>query len=108
MPTKSFGGIALIENQPRSATVIAQVPTVLLVVKRDDYVGLLQGQEEFRLRKRVLFLREVPFLARFPQRFHVDLQHRFEKTHFNRGDVILRQGDVADRVYFVYVWKSKA
>ena len=42
-----FGEIALIENRPHSATAVAELPTKLFVLLRDDFDKLLQGDPEF-------------------------------------------------------------
>lgn len=42
-PGDGFGEIALVRDVPRTATVMAEVPSVLLVVRRDDFLGALAG-----------------------------------------------------------------
>jgi serine/threonine protein phosphatase PrpC len=44
-PGGHFGEIALVSGQPRSATVVARVPTVLMRLTRDDFYDLSQRDQ---------------------------------------------------------------
>jgi CRP/FNR family cyclic AMP-dependent transcriptional regulator len=41
-PEQFFGEMALLDNEPRSASVIAQLPTVAFRIRRDDFDRLLE------------------------------------------------------------------
>ncbi len=53
---KSFGELALLENQPRNATIITTTPTLFLVLDRHDYITLLKEWQDIQLREKVDFL----------------------------------------------------
>jgi signal transduction histidine kinase len=46
-PGEVFGEFAVIDNQPRSATAMAEVETTLYVVPREDLVAMLTGSPQF-------------------------------------------------------------
>ena len=45
-PGEYFGEISLIDNSPRSASVFAEEPTQLLMIKRSDFKNLVAGDKE--------------------------------------------------------------
>lgn len=45
-PGEVFGEMAIIDNQPRSASAIAEVDTILCVIPRDDMVAMLTGSPQ--------------------------------------------------------------
>jgi serine/threonine protein phosphatase PrpC len=45
-PYKLFGEMALIDKEPRSATVVAEAPSKLMVIKRKDFMPLLQQEPQ--------------------------------------------------------------
>jgi MFS family permease len=47
-PLDGFGEIALLRNAPRTASVIAEEPSVLLVVSRDDFLSVVTGSAPAR------------------------------------------------------------
>jgi len=67
-----FGELALIDQQPRSATIVASEPTETLVLHRDDFLAFLRGTPEVavdmlrilsqRLREADSFIEDAIFL----------------------------------------------
>ncbi len=47
-PVQGFGEIALIRDVPRTATVTAEAPSVLLVVSRADFLAAVSGSQPAR------------------------------------------------------------
>ena len=44
-PGEFFGEMALVDNEPRSATAIAKVPTTCATVSKEDFEGILNQAE---------------------------------------------------------------
>lgn len=59
-PGEPFGEIALLHNVPRTATVKATEPTVLLALDRDDFLPAVTGNEEARSKAEALASRRIP------------------------------------------------
>lgn len=67
-----FGELALIDQQPRSATIVGSEPTETLILHRDDFLALLRGTPELvldmlrilsrRLREANNFIEDAVFL----------------------------------------------
>lgn len=47
VPGQVFGELALIDDSPRSATAVAEEPTTLIVVTREDIHAKLEGLDPF-------------------------------------------------------------
>ncbi len=49
-PTEFFGEMSLLDGEPRSATVVALEATKVIIIKRDDFLGLLYKHPELALK----------------------------------------------------------
>ena len=93
---------------PRSATVRAKTPVVVLEMLR-NVLDILQKNKTFRAeldrkyRQRALetHLSSVPVFASMPADFIAYLRDRVELMRYSPGEVIVRQGDAADAFYLV-------
>jgi CRP-like cAMP-binding protein/Fe-S-cluster-containing hydrogenase component 2 len=103
-----FGEMTCMSFHPRSATVRACTDVVVLEMLR-NVLDILQKNKTFRAeldrkyRERALetHLRSVPEFASMPQEFVGYLRDRVELHRYSPGEVIVRQGDVADAFYLV-------
>ena len=103
-----FGEMTCMSFHPRSATVRAQTPVVVLEMLR-NVLDILQKNKTFRAeldrkyRSRALetHLKSVPTFAAMPDDFIAYLRDRVELMRYSAGEVIVRQGDVADAFYLV-------
>ncbi|HET7694445.1 MAG TPA: cyclic nucleotide-binding domain-containing protein [Vicinamibacterales bacterium] len=103
-----FGEMTCMSFHPRSATVRAKTPVVVLEMLR-NVLDILQKNKTFRAeldrkyRQRALetHIRSVPVFAAMPPDFIGYLRERVELMRFSPGEVIVRQGDAADAFYLV-------
>jgi CRP-like cAMP-binding protein/Fe-S-cluster-containing dehydrogenase component len=103
-----FGEMTCMSFHPRSATVRAATDVVVLEMLR-NVLDILQKNKTFRTeldrkyRQRALetHLRSVPVFRSMPDDFVAYLRDRVELQRYSPGQVIVRQGDVADAFYLV-------
>ena len=105
-----FGEMTCMSLYPRSATVRASTDCVMLEMLR-NVLDMIQRNKNVRAqldqkyRQRALddHLRSVPIFASLTQDFINDLRDRVELIRFSQGDVICRQGELADSFYLVRI-----
>lgn len=107
-PGEVIGEASCLNFQPRSATVRAAEDTVVLEMLRNAFDILRRNkqfkaemEQKYRLRALDNHLRSVPILRELPQEFIDYLRHRVELVSYSPGEVICRQGDVADAFFLV-------
>ena len=105
-PGDLFGEMTCMSLYPRSATVRAATDCVMFEMLRNvlDIIQrnkTLKAQLDANYRKRALddHLRSVPMFASLTQEFIDLLRNKVELVRYTKGDVICRQGDVADSFY---------
>ena len=109
-PGDLFGEMTCMSLYPRSATVQAATDCVMLEMLRNvlDIMQrnkTLKAQLDANYRRRALedHLRSVPMFATLTPEFIDTLRDRVELVRYNKGDVIVRQGDIADAFYLVRI-----
>jgi len=103
-----FGEMSCMSFYPRSATVRAVTDVVVLEMLR-NVLDVLQKNKTFRAqldrkyRERALdnHLRSVPILRSLTSEFIDRLREKVQLIRYAPGDVIFKQGDVADAFYLV-------
>jgi CRP-like cAMP-binding protein/Fe-S-cluster-containing hydrogenase component 2 len=109
-PGDLFGEMTCMSFYPRSATARAASDVVVLEMLR-NVLDVLQKNKTFRkkleieYRQRALetHLRSVPIFSTLTTEFIEYLRQRVELLRYAPGEVICRQGDVADAFYLVRV-----
>ncbi|CAF1092715.1 unnamed protein product [Didymodactylos carnosus] len=97
----SFGELALMYNQPRSATIIAATNGVLWVMKRQTFRKLVL---KHAFRKRQLyenFLKEVEILKSMNDYERSNVADALIPIVYEPNDLIIKQGDYGDRMFFI-------
>ena len=107
-PGDIFGEMTCMSLYPRSATVRAETDCVMLEMLR-NVLDVIQRNKTLRAeldenyRKRALddHLRTVPLFSSLSAGFHRCPRNKVELVRYSKGEVICRQGDVADSFYLV-------
>ena len=105
-PGQSFGEAALVTNAPRNATVIAEIPTVILALGRDDFDALVKEHLEFAQNLKVNLkngwvLRNMPIFDEMSAYDLVFLTSKLQPEAFKAGETIIRQDDPGDKFYVI-------
>lgn len=99
----SFGELALLYNMPRAATIKAVTDGSIWAMDRQTFRRILL-KSAFKKRKMYETLIEsVPMLKTLQPYERMNLADALVPKTFTRGDKIIKQGDVADGMYFVEV-----
>jgi len=78
-----------------------------------DQDGNLEEERKVIVRDKRDVLAQVPFFAQFPQHHQAQLFEELHVEHFKDGDLIVKQGDMGDRMYVIIegeavVWREEA
>lgn len=97
----SFGELALLYNMPRQATVIAKTEGSLWVMDRATFRKIvLKGA--FKKRKQYeALIEKVPMLSELNTYERMSVADALIPMFFKKGDVIIKQNDEADGMYFI-------
>jgi len=109
-PGDLFGEMTCMSLYPRSATVQAATDCVMYEMLRNvlDIMQrnkTLKAQIDDNYRRRALedHLKSVPIFAPLTEEFIDSLRASVELIRYNKGDVICRQGDLADAFYLIRI-----
>ena len=89
-PGESFGEWALISNEPRKASVFAEEDTHFLIISKEDYAENLAKIEKAETEKLIEFIRQIPYMQKFPDQLIVKLKPHFKTVyHGRRGNKVI-------------------
>jgi len=97
----SFGELALMYNQPRSATIVATSDGILWVMGRQTFRKLVL-KHAFRKRKLYEnFLRDLDILQSLTDYERSNVADALIPIDYYQNDIVIRQGDDGDRMFFI-------
>ena len=97
----SFGEYALLNNQPRIASVQCINDTHLAVLSKESYMAILGRIENKRIEELVKFLRKFNIFKNWSRNTVVKISYFFKEREYTRKGVVFREGDPAEEVFFV-------
>jgi len=101
-PGAAFGEVALLtDNGTRSASVIADRPTDLIVIDRDLYERCVQDVIRREFQQKADFVAGHPQFGRWAPKYRHQLAMALEKQAASFEQVVTRQGATVDAVYYV-------
>ncbi len=97
----SFGELALMNTEPRTASIICLEDTEFMTVEKADYDRILKTVMQAKLKKKEEYFLQVSVLRNASSKYLAMMSYFFIPRKFQRNSVLIRQGDAADSVYFV-------
>lgn len=102
---KSFGGLALLYDCPRSATCVAKTDCALWRVDQETFRHIQINYAAKEGLDTKALLREVPFLKDLDEDYISRLAYAVTSESFTTGETIVTKGDEGDKFYVVKTGK---
>jgi CRP-like cAMP-binding protein len=100
-PGSGFGELALMYNEPRAATITAKTACVLWAISRKTFRNIHLSHKLRRKKQYQEYLRRVPQLQALKAVEIKRLADAVEEEEFEKGMVILREGERGDHFYII-------
>lgn len=100
-PGGCFGELALIYNSPRAASVTAVTACQLWALGLKTFRYILATTASSKMVKRLEFLKKCPFLDPLSNEQVSKLAGALDSCTFEKGQYIVRQGDVGETFYII-------
>jgi CRP-like cAMP-binding protein len=101
-PGVAFGELALINEQPRMASIVcAEAGTELAVLNKQDFKNIISKFESDKIKRQMDFLSHLPVFDGMSRRTLNLMIFAFKSERFNYRDVVYSEGDVPQKFYIV-------
>ncbi|EAS03972.2 glycosyl hydrolase family 31 protein (macronuclear) [Tetrahymena thermophila SB210] len=97
----AFGEIALMNNARRTASIICKEETIMVTLSKQSYDKILSNYHQKKFMESVNFLKEFSFFANWQNSKINGLYQNMEKRAAQYKEIIYKEGDNADFVYFI-------
>jgi len=101
-PQQNFGELALLYNQPRSATVKAETDATLWCLDRMAFMKYMVGNADSHRDELARFLSKNALLGKLDDNAIDTLSEVFVSKQFNAGETIIKQGSQGSVFYLVF------
>lgn len=100
-PGDSFGELALLQNQPRAASIQCKTLCHFAVLRREDHEKTLHRLQKKKLDEKVEFLLGQPMFKSWSKGAMTKLSYYFNERNYAWKQVVYRVGDPANDVFFI-------
>jgi len=97
----SFGELALMYNTPRAATIVASSEGIIWALDRVVFRKILLKAAYLKRKMHEGLLEKVPLLKHLNEYERMNVVDALETKSYEEDDVIIKQGDEADNMYFI-------
>lgn len=97
----AFGELALLNDKPRSATVMTLEDTHFAILEKDDFKKIMAKSLRNKFAAQVSFLSKFPFLSGMTRITKEKLGYLMKKTKYTHGQVILSEGEDVKSLYLI-------
>ena len=98
---RGFGELALINNQPRAATIKCLTECHLAVIKKEDYDALLKKIELKREKRLVDFLESLPYFGSLSRVALVKLKYLMMQKEYIKTMTVVKEKEPSTKVFII-------
>ena len=106
-PGHSFGEESLSDTPFSPASFECAEDSVFLTLEGQAYKALQKQYEEQRIKEHVKLLHEIPAFSKWTRKSLGFMIAQMTEKHLKKGDVLYREGDLAESVFFTSVGEFK-
>lgn len=96
-----FGELALLNNQPRMASILCREHCYFACLSRDDYLRILSKMQDRLISVKVELLLKQPVFRRMSKNALIKFTYYFKIKHYKRKQVVFESGTDANWLYLV-------
>jgi cAMP-dependent protein kinase regulator len=96
-----FGELALMQDVPRAASIVATEDAVLWDISRESFRALLMGSIVDRRARSDSLLKRMPLLMALGEHTRANISDALESVTFKKGAKIIKQGETAESMFFL-------
>lgn len=97
----SFGELALLNNNPRSATVKCLTECYFAVLTQKEYKKILRIDAERAVKERVSLLKKLPIFSNLTELNLKSLGYALTESTFKKNQVVYTESDPVDYIYII-------
>lgn len=98
---EGFGELALINEEPRMATMVSASFCELISINKDDYKSVLQAREDKLLELTAEHLQSVNHLKHLDMKILKKLAYHVKQRDYERGNQVYLEGDYLEGIFIV-------